>query len=73
MGHAGAIGGMYVICIWGVTQMGWFIRLVITQETHLFQIGLRMRGTFSIYSLFLVSTSFQRGTIELHTPSCFKR
>ena len=22
MGHAGAIGGMYVICIWGVTQMG---------------------------------------------------
>ena len=24
MGHAGAIGGMYVICIWGVTQMGVF-------------------------------------------------
>ena len=22
MGHAGATGGMYVICIWGVTQMG---------------------------------------------------
>ena len=22
MGHAGAIGGVYVICIWGVTQMG---------------------------------------------------
>ena len=21
MGHAGAIGGMYDICIWGVTQM----------------------------------------------------
>ena len=21
-GYAGAIGGMYVICIWGVTQMG---------------------------------------------------
>ena len=22
MGHAGAIGGVYVICIWGVQQMG---------------------------------------------------
>ena len=22
MGHAGAIGGMYVICIWGVQRMG---------------------------------------------------
>ena len=25
MGHTGAIGGMYVICIWGVTQMGEFL------------------------------------------------
>ena len=28
MGHAGAIGGIYVICIWGVTQMGKSLRNV---------------------------------------------
>ena len=39
MGHAGAIGGMYVICIWGVTQMGVvqmsFVFLVIKALTYI--------------------------------------
>jgi hypothetical protein len=38
-GYAGAIGGMYVICIWGVTQMGVvqmsFVFLVIKALTYI--------------------------------------
>ena len=31
IGHTGAIGGVYVICIWGATQMGKSLRNVSIQ------------------------------------------